>query len=427
MSAPDPEEAAAGGAEELSEFRALLATMPLPALRRPEPPEPRLPFDPLPPLEAAVRRAIEGAALESNQRYLETFIEAHSFCPFSRGGRAQGKTARLVHYADHEGFAPLLDLLVHVASDPDKQVVQVILPLVAVTAEAFSRFCHELTAYGNARLARAREDGADVLAVAPLHPELPYSTQNPYALIPLFRRAPDPTIQWVRLDALEALYRNRSGETIYVEPSETASFVAQPKRAPLFDRIAETNMKMAQRLGIAEVERTLRSLASAGQARYADILLRDEPPPPAAGARPACPHARAVDRAAATPALFLRGNRWAIARLLDLPLRVPRRFTAGGVELVAVRVGDEVHVLHGRCPHRFAPMSDAIVEEDRLVCPHHGWDFRLDTGISEGVPDASIARFHAEVREGLVFVDAAELRAFRERYVQAFSEDDDVV
>ncbi len=61
------------------------------------------------------------------------------------------------------------------------------------------------------------------------------------------------------------------------------------------------------------------------------------------------------------------------------------------------------------------------------MCPHHGWDFRLDTGISEGVPDASIARFHAEVREGLVFVDAAELRAFRERYVQAFSEDDDVV
>ncbi|MCZ7687671.1 MAG: hypothetical protein M5U28_56595 [Sandaracinaceae bacterium] len=36
-----------------------------------------------------MRRAIEGAALESNQRYLETFIEAHSFCPFSRGGRAQ--------------------------------------------------------------------------------------------------------------------------------------------------------------------------------------------------------------------------------------------------------------------------------------------------------------------------------------------------
>ncbi len=421
MSAPDPDPS-----DEVSALRALLATLPLPAPRRPAPPTPRLPFEPLPPLPPRVRRAIEGAALEANQRYLETFIEAHSFCPFSRGGRARGKTARFVHFADHPDAAPLIELLVRVATDPEKHVVQVVLPLVSVTPEAFSRFCHELTACGNAAMASARGEHGDVLAVAPLHPELPYSTRNPYALIPLFRRAPDPTIQWVRLDALEALYRNRSGETIYVAPSEASSFADRSRPAPLFDRIAETNMKMAQRLGIAEVERTLRALSSAGRARYADILLRDEPAP-SASARPPCPRAHAVDRAAATPALFLRGDRWALARVVDLPSRVPRRFVADGVELVVVCVGDAVHVLHGRCPHRFAPMSDAIVEEDRLVCPHHGWDFRLDTGLSEGVPDASLARFRAEVREGVVWVGAAELRAWREAYVQVFSADDDIV
>ena len=414
-------------AAELLALRALLDCMSLPEPTPEPPPSVPIPFEPLPPLEPAARRALEAAALHANERYLATFIEAYSFCPFSRGGRARGVTARYVHYADRAELEPFLAWLARAASDPGKAVIQLILPMLELPADEFSRFCHALTAAGNARL-REGAGGADVFAVAPLHPELPYTRANALSLIPLLRRAPDPTIQWVRLDALAALYAGRTGDSKYVDPSEIAAFLQAEWRPSLFERIAQTNQEMALRLGIDEVERMLRTIARDARQRYARILLGDDAGPPSAvsqvATQPACPHARHTEQAPPTPALELRGAQWALARLRDLPQHTPRRFVAGGVELVVVRGGDDVSVLHGRCPHRHAPLSDALVEDGRLVCPHHGWDFRLDTGRSEGVPGASVQRFDAVVQGGLVLVDAAELERYKQAYSSPFHDED---
>ena len=36
-----------------------------------------------------------------------------------------------------------------------------------------------------------------------------------------------------------------------------------------------------------------------------------------------------------------------------------------------------------RCAYRGALMADGHVDGDKLICGVHGWDYRLDTGISE--------------------------------------------
>ena len=64
-----------------------------------------------------------------------------------------------------------------------------------------------------------------MLACAPLHPKLPFVEANMYGLVPLFRRAPDPTIQWVRLDGLEALYAGRGSDNQYLQVQDIESFV----------------------------------------------------------------------------------------------------------------------------------------------------------------------------------------------------------
>ena len=76
---------------------------------------------------------------------------------------------------------------------------------------------------------------------------------------------------------------------------------------------------------------------------------------------------------------------------------------------------------------RARAIANAVVEDGRLVCPHHGWDFALATGASPGVPGAAIARFAATIEDGLVWVDGAELRAWRAAHVPAFLPDDDVL
>lgn len=228
----------------------------------------RTPFPALPAIEKEERAALEVLALEANDRYLVEVVEEHAFCPFSRGGRAQGQTTRYVHYCSDLDVGPILDLMAKTASDPNLVVAQVIMPLIEVSPQAWIDFVNDLTSLGNRQL----EGGSEVYAVAALHPALPFATTNPYTLIPLFRRSPDPTIQWVRLDGLEALYKGRKDDTTIVDPSEIEEFLERKQRPPLFDQIAETNEQVAHGLGIEKVEQALAEISRSAQESYAKLL-----------------------------------------------------------------------------------------------------------------------------------------------------------
>jgi hypothetical protein len=226
-----------------------------------------IPCEPLPTISAALQGKIEAAAAEANERYIIEFLEEHAFCPFSRGGRAQGQTVRYVHYASDTSVAPLLELLAKAAKNPKWMVVQVLLPMIEVDPDEWIRFCNDLTVVTNASLG----GGGDVYAVAAMHPALKKQRESPAALIPLFRRSPDPTIQWVRLDDLEALYAGRSGKTTVVDLDDPQWLDAE-EQEPLFERITEANEKMVERLGQGRVEEALAEFASAVRQHYQEIL-----------------------------------------------------------------------------------------------------------------------------------------------------------
>lgn len=103
----------------------------------------------------------------------------------------------------------------------------------------------------------------------------------------------------------------------------------------------------------------------------------------------------------------------AVARVEDLTEDTPTHAEAEGLDLVVVRKGQEVHVFEGRCPHRGALLADGRVEGDNLVCGVHGWDYRLDTGVSAYNPSERIHKFVARVVDGEVRLDAADLVDFR--------------
>ncbi len=228
------------------------------------------PFEALDPLDATTKRAIEEAALRANDRYLHEFIEDFSFCPFAREGRKAGTTERHVFIADSLDPLPLFELMRDIAARPKILVAQVIMPLIEVSPRDWRTFCHGLTGAANAFIGEPES-----MAVAPLHPDLPYTTTNPSTLLTLFRRAPDPTIQWVRLDGLAAIYKGRGGETVVLSPAQICEMlIAPPRRQPnLYDRIAETNMAMARRLGFEKVEAMLRGYSDDAAAEYRRILL----------------------------------------------------------------------------------------------------------------------------------------------------------
>ncbi len=230
-----------------------------------------LPGEALKPISSTLREALTREVHRVNDRYLVDFIEDYSFCPFARSGRVKGQTRRYVYYADTRSVEPLLELMLEVAADTSQVVVQVVVPLLEVEAEEWVRFCKALTSMGNERM-----DDGPVLACAPLHPNLEYLSRNAATMIPLFRRAPDPTLQWVRLDGLAAIYEGRNDDTEYVDPDTLDDYLLEPAPKSLYDRIAESNFSMAKRLTTPHIEGLLAECVRDGRRSYARVLLGDD-------------------------------------------------------------------------------------------------------------------------------------------------------
>lgn len=101
-------------------------------------------------------------------------------------------------------------------------------------------------------------------------------------------------------------------------------------------------------------------------------------------------------------------GRWErAARLEDVVGDGPHALSAGGVDLVALRVrGGALKVFDGRCPHQGALLGEGELEGGTLVCRNHRWRFDAETGKREGGRQCLTA---CPVREqgGELFVDVA--------------------
>jgi glutamate synthase domain-containing protein 2 len=113
----------------------------------------------------------------------------------------------------------------------------------------------------------------------------------------------------------------------------------------------------------------------------------------------------------------------AIKKWDELEDRVPAQAIVANVDLVIVRYGDDLSVLYGRCAHRGALMVDGSVNGDNIICGVHGWDYRLDSGVSEYNHSETLQKFNAWIEDGQVFVDEDEIAAWTEKHPQPYDRD----
>ena len=111
----------------------------------------------------------------------------------------------------------------------------------------------------------------------------------------------------------------------------------------------------------------------------------------------------------------------AIMRFDELEERKPAYALVAGVDLVVTRYDDSVSVLYGRCAHRGALMSDGHIDGDNIICGVHGWDYRLDTGVSEYNNSETLPKFEAWVENGEVFVDEDEIKTWAKAHPQPYN------
>jgi len=113
-------------------------------------------------------------------------------------------------------------------------------------------------------------------------------------------------------------------------------------------------------------------------------------------------------------------NKITIAKWNGLEDRIPAHALVAGVDLVIARFDDSVSVLYGRCAHRGALMADGHVDGDNLICGLHGWDYRIDSGISAYDNSETLPQFNAWIEDGQVLVDEDEIAAWATEHPQPY-------
>ena len=108
----------------------------------------------------------------------------------------------------------------------------------------------------------------------------------------------------------------------------------------------------------------------------------------------------------------------------ELKDKTPAAYQINGLDLVAVRYGDNVSVLYGRCLHRGALMANGHVEGNNLICGVHNWDYRIDTGVSEYNNQEALHKFETKIDDEIVWVDEAEINDYLEKYPQPFNREE---
>lgn len=116
-------------------------------------------------------------------------------------------------------------------------------------------------------------------------------------------------------------------------------------------------------------------------------------------------------------------TRIAIAQWDTLVDRSPTAALVANVDLVIVRTDETVSVLYGRCAHRGALMADGHVDGDNLICGVHGWDYRVDTGVSAYNNSETLPKFSAWVEAGQVYVDEDEIAEWARVHPQPYDRD----
>jgi len=118
-----------------------------------------------------------------------------------------------------------------------------------------------------------------------------------------------------------------------------------------------------------------------------------------------------------------------IASWNDVTVDQPMGVLVSTVDLVVVRwegdgEPDARHsVLYGRCLHRGVKLADGHVRGADLICGVHGWDYRMDSGVSSYNNDESLPRFTSWVDGDDLFVDLDEIEAWELEHPQPYDRD----
>jgi len=98
-------------------------------------------------------------------------------------------------------------------------------------------------------------------------------------------------------------------------------------------------------------------------------------------------------------------------RLSQLPPQTVTEVVAGENVYAVCNLGGEIAVVDGVCPHHGGPLGHGAIQDGRVVCPWHLWEFDCRTGEYDRDPSLKLATYRARVDGDDILIDIPESRA----------------
>jgi len=70
----------------------------------------------------------------------------------------------------------------------------------------------------------------------------------------------------------------------------------------------------------------------------------------------------------------------ALDKLINLEDGYRRRFKIDSLDLILAKEGGDIFAFSAVCPHQEQSLDDAIIENQVVTCPRHGFGFSLSSG-----------------------------------------------
>ncbi len=94
-----------------------------------------------------------------------------------------------------------------------------------------------------------------------------------------------------------------------------------------------------------------------------------------------------------------------IGSVNDIPKLGARVVQTGEYDIAVFRTAaDTIFALRDECPHKQGPLSQGIVQGDRVACPLHDWKINLESGNAVAPDVGCTATFPVKIENNTVFL-----------------------
>ncbi|HEY7354771.1 MAG TPA: Rieske (2Fe-2S) protein [Terriglobales bacterium] len=87
------------------------------------------------------------------------------------------------------------------------------------------------------------------------------------------------------------------------------------------------------------------------------------------------------------------------------PAGEAKEFELGDKLICVANVGGTITAMDNVCLHMGGPLGQGYVEDGKIICPWHGWEYDPNTGELGDDPNSKLAVYPIKIENGDVFVD----------------------